>query len=109
MGNEVHTAQDGLEVVGAAATFQPDVILMDIGLPKLNGFEAATRIREQSGGSDMVLIALTGWGQEEDRRRSKKAGFDHHLTKPLDFNVLHELLATRKKTQSEGRSAKPRG
>jgi len=75
MGNEVHTANDGLEAVGAAAAFQPDVVLLDIGLPKLNGFDAARRIREQSGGSDIVLIALTGWGQEEDRRRSKEAGF----------------------------------
>ena len=93
MGNEVHTAHDGLEAVGAAAAFQPDVVLLDIGLPKLNGYEAARRIREQAGGSDMVLIALTGWGQEEDRRRSKEAGFDHHLTKPVEFAALQKLLA----------------
>jgi len=104
MGNEVHTAHDGLEAVGAAATFQPDVVLMDIGLPKLNGFEAATRIREQPGGNEMVLIALTGWGQEEDRRRSKEAGFDHHLTKPIDFSLLQRLLAASKPSHP-GRSA----
>jgi CheY-like chemotaxis protein len=106
MGNEVHTAHDGLEAVGVAAALQPDVVLMDIGLPKLSGFEAASRIREQPGGSDMVLIALTGWGQEEDRRRSKEAGFDHHLTKPIDFTVLQELLAANKLSHPERRSAK---
>ena len=82
MGNEVHTAHDGLEAVGAATAFQPEVVLLDLGLPKLNGYEAARRIREQDGGTGMVLVAVTGWGQEEDRRRSKEAGFDHHMTKP---------------------------
>jgi CheY-like chemotaxis protein len=92
MGNEVHTAYDGLEAVGAAATLHPDVALLDIGLPKLNGYEAARRIRELRGG-DTVLIALTGWGQEEHLRRSKEAGFDHHITKPVDFEALMKLLA----------------
>jgi DNA-binding response OmpR family regulator len=91
-GNEVYTAHDGLEAVEAAATFRPDVVLLDIGLPKLNGFEAARRIRAQQGGAAMLLIALTGWGQEEDRRRTKEAGFDHHITKPVEFNVLQKLL-----------------
>lgn len=93
LGNEVHTAHDGLEAVGAAAAFKPDIVLLDIGLPKLNGYDAARRIREQHAGANMVLIALTGWGQEDDRRRSKEAGFDHHLTKPIDFNALQVLLA----------------
>jgi CheY-like chemotaxis protein len=93
MGNEVHTAHDGIEAVGAAATFQPDVILLDIGLPKLNGYEAVRRIKEQSGGRNILLIALTGWGQEDDRRRSHEAGFHHHLTKPVDFPALQEMLA----------------
>jgi DNA-binding response OmpR family regulator len=92
-GNDVHIAHDGLEAVGAAAAFKPHVVLMDIGLPKLNGYEAARRIREQHTGEEMVLIALTGWGQEEDRRKSKEAGFDQHLTKPVDFNALQALLA----------------
>ncbi|HEY2933568.1 MAG TPA: ATP-binding protein [Acidobacteriota bacterium] len=92
MGHEVHTAHDGLEAVGAATVLRPDVVLLDIGLPKLNGYEAARRIREQAGG-EMMLIALTGWGQEEDRRRSIEAGFDHHLTKPVEFDVLRNLLA----------------
>ncbi len=93
MGNEVHTAHDGLEAVGAAAAFQPDVILLDIGLPKLSGYEVARRIREQQGGANILLVALTGWGQEEDRRRSREAGFDEHMTKPLELRALKKLLA----------------
>ncbi len=92
LGNDVHTAYDGLEAVGAVAAFQPQVVLLDIGLPKLNGFEAARRMRENDRGGNLVLIALTGWGQEEDRRRSKEAGFDYHLTKPVDFADLQKLL-----------------
>lgn len=92
-GNEVETAQDGLEAVAAAGEFRPDVVLLDIGLPRLNGYEAARRIREQAGDKEIMLVALTGWGQEEDRRRSKEAGFDHHLTKPVDFATLEELIA----------------
>jgi PAS domain S-box-containing protein len=107
MGNEVHVARDGLEAVRAAAAFQPEVVLLDLGLPKLNGFEAASRIRKQPGGGDVVLIALTGWGQPEDRRRSKEAGFDYHLIKPIDFGALQELLG-RKLTHRERRSAKQR-
>ena len=84
MGNEIRTAHDGLEAVEAAEAFRPDVILLDIGLPKLNGYEACRRIREQPWGKDMVLVALTGWGQEEDRRRSEEAGFNHHMVKPVD-------------------------
>jgi CheY-like chemotaxis protein len=67
--------------------------LLDIGLPKLNGLDAARRIREQSWGKDMTLVALTGWGQEEDQQRSKEAGFDHHLVKPVNAATLNNLLA----------------
>jgi PAS domain S-box-containing protein len=104
MGNEVHTAHDGLEAVGAAAAFHPDVILLDIGLPKMNGYEVARRIREQQSGQRVLLVALTGWGQEEDRRRTQEAGFDHHLTKPVEFNALEKLLAA----TSEGRLDRPK-
>ena len=76
----------------AAAKFQPDVILLDIGLPKLNGYEAARRIREQRGEKGLVIVALTGWGQEEDRRRSEEAGFDAHMVKPVDHDALAKLL-----------------
>jgi PAS domain S-box-containing protein len=99
MGNEVHTAHDGLEAVGAAGVFRPDVVVLDIGLPKLNGYEAGRRIREQQG-EDVVLIALTGWGQEEDRRRSKEAGFNYHMTKPVEFDALQKVLAELKSAAS---------
>jgi PAS domain S-box-containing protein len=93
MGNEVRTAHDGLEGVRAAEVFRPDVVLLDIGLPVLNGYEAARRIRGQPWGEGIVLIAVTGWGQEEDRRRSKEAGFNFHLVKPLEPAALEKLLA----------------
>lgn len=93
-GNETYTAHDGLEAVKAAETFRPDVVFLDIGLPGLNGREAARRIREQPWGMNMVLVALTGWGQDDDRRRSQEAGFDHHLTKPVDYTDLNKLLAS---------------
>ena len=93
MGNDIRTAYDGQEAVDVAEEFRPDVVLLDIGLPKLNGYEACRRIREQPWGKDVVLIALTGWGQEEDRRRSHEAGFDHHLVKPVDPHALMKLLA----------------
>jgi PAS domain S-box-containing protein len=92
IGHEVHTARDGLEAVEAAMARRPDVVLLDIGLPKLNGYEAARRIRQERG-EGVTLIALTGWGQEEDRRQSRDVGFDHHLTKPVDFIALQKLLA----------------
>ncbi len=92
MGHEVRTARDGLAAVEEAETFQPGVVLLDIGLPKLNGYEVARRIRARRGG-DVMLIAMTGWGQAEDRRRSKEAGFDHHLTKPVKLDELNKLLA----------------
>jgi len=92
MGHEVDTAHDGLEAVGRSATFRADVILLDIGMPRLNGYEAARRIREKMP-QRPKLIALTGWGQDEDRRLSKEAGFDAHLIKPVDLAVLTTLLA----------------
>jgi PAS domain S-box-containing protein len=106
-GNEVHTAYDGSEAVRLSAECQPDVVLLDIGLPTLSGYDAARLIRQQPGGPDRILIALTGWAQDEDRRKSKEAGFDHHLTKPIDFGVLRQLLSTVKTNQPEGLSATP--
>jgi CheY-like chemotaxis protein len=93
MGNEVHTAYDGLQALASASTFLPNVVILDIGLPKLNGYEAGHRIRDELG-KDVILIAVTGWGQENDRRRSKEAGFDHHVTKPVEFAALKKLLAS---------------
>jgi CheY-like chemotaxis protein len=92
-GHEVHTAGDGLEAVKAVAELQPDVVLMDIGMPKLNGYDAARRIRGHASGKDTFLIALSGWGQEEDKVRSANAGFNAHITKPVDVSALNKLLA----------------
>ncbi len=92
MGHETRTAFDGLASVEAAAAFRPDLILLDIGLPKLNGYDACRRIREQPGGRGIVIVACTGWGQDEDRRRSSDAGFNYHLVKPVDPAALQDLL-----------------
>jgi signal transduction histidine kinase len=92
-GHEVHTAGDGAEAFALAAECRPDVVLLDIGMPKLDGYEVARRIRAEPWGKGPVLIALTGWGQDEDRRRSREVGFDTHLVKPLDPETLSRLLA----------------
>ena len=93
LGNEVRTAHDGIEAVELAERFRPQVVLMDIGMPKLNGYEATRRIREQPWGRDMTIVALTGWGQDVDRAKSKEAGCDGHLVKPVDLPDLEKLLA----------------
>lgn len=93
MGHEVRSAHDGLAAIAEAAQFHPDIILLDIGLPRLNGYDTARRIRGEAWGKDIHLIAVTGWGQDDDRTRAKEAGFDHHLTKPLDIPTLQKLLA----------------
>ena len=92
MGHEIRTAYDGLEAVAAAESFRPDLVLLDLGMPRLNGYEAAQQIRQAFWGQDIVLIALTGLGQEEDRRRSKDAGFDHHCVKPVDLDLLRRII-----------------
>jgi CheY-like chemotaxis protein len=92
-GNEVHTRYDGIEAVSAAAELQPDVVLLDIGMPGLDGYEACRRIRGQDRGSSRVVIALTGWGQVEDRMRSDEAGFDAHVVKPVRPETLMDLIA----------------
>lgn len=93
MGNDTRVAHDGQAGVEAAERFRPQVILLDIGLPKLNGYEACRRIRNQPWGNDIVLVAITGWGQDDDRCRSQEAGFDHHLVKPANLPALTKLLA----------------
>jgi len=93
MGNDTRTAYDGQQGVDLAGEYRPNVILLDIGLPKLNGYEACRLIREQPKGKGVVLIAVTGWGQDEDRRRSREAGFDHHMVKPVDPQDLMRMLA----------------
>jgi CheY-like chemotaxis protein len=92
MGYHVTTAADGKEAIEKAEADRPDVILMDLGMPRMNGYEAARYIRQQDWGKETVLVALTGWGQGVDRQKSKAAGFDHHLVKPADPQELRVLL-----------------
>jgi CheY-like chemotaxis protein len=91
-GHQVTVAYDGEEAVRMAEESWPDVLLLDIGMPRLNGYEVARRLRAHPRGRGMVLIATTGWGQEEDRRRSARSGFDAHLVKPVDHQALLEVL-----------------
>jgi CheY-like chemotaxis protein len=84
MGHETCVANDGLEAVRIAGTFRPDIVLLDIGMPRLNGYEACRQIRAQPWATDVTMVAVTGWGHDDDRRRSRQAGFDLHLVKPLD-------------------------
>ena len=93
MGHEVRTASDGLRAVMEAAEFQPDVIFLDIGMPNLNGYDACRRIRQETWGKSAAVVAVTGWGQDEDIARSMAAGFDSHLVKPVGFDALRALLS----------------
>ncbi len=93
MGNHVQMAHDGEEAVAAARRFRPHVVLCDIGLPKLSGYEVCRQIRAQAWAEKAILIAVTGWGQDGDRRQSAEAGFDHHMVKPVDPEALMTLLA----------------
>ena len=92
-GHEVFSATDGKSALEAAGRLLPEVVLLDIGLPMLDGYEVARRIRAEAWGRDLTLVAITGWGQESDRRRSQEAGFDSHLVKPVDSRQLARLLA----------------
>ena len=91
-GHTIATAGDGLEALAAAAAFHPDVVLLDIGMPKMDGYEVARRLRADPRGVQLVLVAVTGWGQEQDRQRAADAGFDAHLVKPLEPDALARLL-----------------
>ena len=91
-GHDVRTAYDGLEAIDAAISHKPEIVLLDVGLPRLNGFDVARRLRESEGLRKAILVALTGWGHDEDRRRSKEAGFDHHMVKPADPAALDRVL-----------------
>jgi CheY-like chemotaxis protein len=92
LGYETHVAYDGEAAVRAAAVLRPDVIIMDIGLPGMNGYDAARQIRAQHSGIRATIVALTGWGQHADRLKSAQAGMDHHLVKPLDLDALKQIL-----------------
>jgi CheY-like chemotaxis protein len=105
-GHETFTAHDGPTALEEIAELRPDVALLDIGLPRVNGFEVCRRVREQPWGSDVTMIALTGWGQEADRRKSTEAGFDGHLVKPVDYPTLITMvdtLATTRKSREQVR------
>ena len=91
-GHEVHVAHDGQSALEIAERLQPQIAILDIGMPKLNGYEIARRIRSAAWGPGMRLVALTGWGQEGDRQRALAAGFDEHVTKPVDPHELKGLL-----------------
>ncbi len=94
-GHEVRTAADGPSAIAEAARSRPEVVLLDVGMPGMGGHEVARRIREDGDLRTCVLVALTGYGQESDRRLSLEAGCDHHLVKPVDIRELESLLARR--------------
>jgi CheY-like chemotaxis protein len=104
LGDEVRTAHDGVEAVEVAEAFRPQVVLMDMGMPRLNGYEATRRIRAQPWGRCVSIIALTGWGQEGDKARAQEAGCNGHLVKPVHLPDLERLLA--ELTGSENRRGK---
>jgi CheY-like chemotaxis protein len=92
-GSAVQLAHDGEAAVLTAEKFLPDVVLLDLGMPKLNGYDACRRMREQPWGERMIIVALTGWGRDEDRERTREAGFDHHLVKPVRLLTLLDAIA----------------
>jgi len=99
IGHEVHTGHDGAEAIALGREIRPDVMILDIGMPNIDGYETARRIRKEDWGTDITLIALTGWGQPEDRRLTLEAGFNHHLTKPVQIATLQAVLeSVRQKT-----------
>ena len=103
-GHDVETAHDGLEAVEKVGSLQPDVVLMDLGMPRLNGYEAARRIRQQPNGKHMTLVAVTGWGHDDDKQRSRESGFNAHLVKPVDvteFDRLLDRLANKRRASDE--------
>jgi PAS domain S-box-containing protein len=95
-GNEVHTVYDGADAVDSAARLRPDAVLLDIGMPRLNGYDACRQIRNSAEGREMLVIAMTGWGQDHDRRRTSEVGFDAHLVKPVDPAELMALIASKR-------------
>ncbi len=93
-GHTTATAQSGQEALEVAAEFRPDVVILDIGLPGMDGYQVASALRQRPDSAQTLLVALTGWGSAEDKQRTRDAGFDHHFTKPVDPQALEQLLAT---------------
>ena len=102
LGQQCFVANDGPTAIGIAERERPHLIIMDIGMPGMNGYEACMRIREHDWGRKMKIVALTGWGLEQDRERSREAGFDHHLVKPIDKASLLDLLSGRPEVKLRG-------
>ena len=98
-GYDVSIAHSGTDALAAAARYQPEIAILDIGMPGMSGYDLAQRIRGEAWGKHMLLIALTGWGQEEDKRKALDAGFDHHLIKPIDPDALEALMAASTRTR----------
>jgi CheY-like chemotaxis protein len=98
-GHEVRVAYSGVAALEMTKTYRPDVVFLDIGMPGMDGYEVARRLRQQPGLEEVVLAALTGWGQQEDRRRTAEAGFNHHLVKPPEPQTLEGLLADMKSSK----------
>lgn len=94
LGHEARIAHNGIQALGIAHEFQPDAMIIDIGMPGLDGHDLARRIRTEAWGKDLLLIAASGWGQNEDKQRSLEAGFNMHLVKPVELQTLEGLLAT---------------
>jgi DNA-binding response OmpR family regulator len=92
-GHEAHIAYNGQQAIELSGTLRPEIVLLDIGLPGLSGYDTCRRMCEEAWGQDMTVVAVTGWGNEIDRSRSSDAGFDHHLVKPVDFAALSAVLA----------------
>jgi CheY-like chemotaxis protein/anti-sigma regulatory factor (Ser/Thr protein kinase) len=94
VGHEVRVAYDGVEAVGVASEYRPDAVVLDIGMPKMNGFDVAKKLRAEAMGNEITIIAVSGWGQDADKHRSRESGIDHHLVKPLEPSSLLRLLAS---------------
>jgi CheY-like chemotaxis protein len=94
LGYEVRTAYDGAEALQLAGEFYPDVVLLDLGMPRMDGYEACRRLRAQPWGARMAVVAVSGWGREDDRQRTRLAGFDQHLVKPVAPDVIATTLSS---------------
>ena len=92
LGHQVHIAHSGAQALETASRVHPQIVVLDIGMPDMSGYQVAERIRVEAWGKDVTLVAVTGWGQEEDKRRALAAGFDHHMTKPIDPVDLGKLI-----------------
>ncbi len=106
LGADVQTASDGPAALDELEAFRPSVMLLDIGMPGMDGLEVARRARQRAEGRDLTLIALSGWGQEEDRRRSREAGIDYHLVKPVNLDELGQLLTALAPSRAKRRRAR---